>query len=421
MNYEWFLFDLDGTLAESGAGILNSVRYALTQLGAEIPPEEEMRAFIGPPLLWSFQNVAHLPEETARRAVDLYRERYGREGWMETSIYPGVQELLRGIRRRGGKIALASAKPQGFCEKILVHFGLEKYFDRVSAISLTDHHPEKRDIILRALPEEADRARAVMVGDRVYDIEGALQAGVTPVAAGYGYGNPGEFDRAAAVARTPRDLWDVLVGEARDPGHMVTFEGVDGSGKSTQFHLAVEYFRTRGWDVLSSREPGGCPISEKVRELILDVANREMTPLCEAYLYAAARAQHVSQVLRPALREGKLVLCDRFLDSSIAYQAYGRELTEPLIRQINKPAVDGLEPDLTLVYALPAAEAKRRVAQNGAPDRLEIEGLDFVGRVQAGYDALAAAQPQRLIQVDSGRSIEAVFADTGRLISRLLA
>ena len=246
MNYEWFLFDLDGTLAESGAGILNSARYALTQLGAEIPPEEEMRAFIGPPLLWSFQNVAHLPEETARRAVDLYRERYGREGWMETSIYPGVQELLRGIRRRGGKIALASAKPQGFCEKILAHFGLEKYFDRVSAISLTDHHPEKRDIILRALPEEADRARAVMVGDRVYDIEGALQAGVTPVAAGYGYGNPGEFDRAAAVARTPRDLWDVLVGEARDPGRMVTFEGVDGSGKSTQFHLAVDYFRTRG-------------------------------------------------------------------------------------------------------------------------------------------------------------------------------
>ena len=223
------------------------------------------------------------------------------------------------------------------------------------------------------------------------------------------------------MARAPRDLWDVLVGEARDPGRMVTFEGVDGSGKSTQFHLAVDYFRTRGWDVLSSREPGGCPISEKVRELILDVANREMTPLCEAYLYAAARAQHVSQVLRPALREGKLVLCDRFLDSSIAYQAYGRELTEPLIRQINKPAVDGLEPDLTLVYALPAAEAKRRVAQNGAPDRLEIEGLDFVGRVQAGYDALAAAQPQRLIQVDSGRSIEAVFADTGRLISRLLA
>ena len=116
MNYEWFLFDLDGTLAESGAGILNSARYALTQLGAEIPPEEEMRAFIGPPLLWSFQNVAHLPEETARRAVDLYRERYGREGWMETSIYPGVQELLRGIRRRGGKIALASAKPLGFGE-----------------------------------------------------------------------------------------------------------------------------------------------------------------------------------------------------------------------------------------------------------------------------------------------------------------
>lgn len=201
---------------------------------------------------------------------------------------------------------------------------------------------------------------------------------------------PGNLTGLPAVARTPRDLWDVLVGEARDPGHMVTFEGVDGSGKSTQFHLAVEYFRTRGWDVLSSREPGGCPISEKVRELILDVANREMTPLCEAYLYAAARAQHVSQVLRPALEEGRLVLCDRFLDSSIAYQAYGRELTEPLIRQINKPAVDGLEPDLTLVYALPAAEAKRRVAQNGAPDRLEIEGLDFVGRVQAGYDALAA-------------------------------
>ena len=420
MKYEWYLFDLDGTLTESGDGIINSAKDALTRMGAEVPSDEAMRAFIGPPLLWSFQNVAHLSEADAQKAIALYRERYSDVGWMENRVYPGIAPLLRGIKRRGGKIALASAKPELFCRKILDYFDLAPYFDRVSAITFSDHSAEKKDIILRALPLEEERKNAVMIGDRKYDIEGAKQAGVTSVGVEYGYGLAEEFAEADAVAKTVDDLWDVLVGEARDPGYFITFEGVDGCGKSTQFHRAAEYLSRRGWDVVTSREPGGCPISERIRDLLLDLSSVGMTAECEAILYAASRTQHVHDVILPAVRAGKMMLCDRFLDSSIAYQAYGRELTEPFIRQINKPAVGDLVPDLTLLYAADTATARARVAQGGTPDRLESEGDDFVSRVSAGYARLAEREPERIRVISAMRSIDEVFADTTRHLTNLL-
>ena len=420
MKYEWYLFDLDGTLTESGDGIINSAKDALTRMGAEIPSDEAMRAFVGPPLLWSFQNVARLSEADAQKAIELYRERYFTVGWMENRVYPGIAPLLRGIRRRGGKIALASAKPELFCRKILDYFGLTPYFDRISAIAFSDHSAEKKDIILRALPLESERANAVMVGDRVYDVEGARQAGVASVGVEYGYGSAEEFAKADAVAKTADDLWDILIGGKRDPGFFITFEGVDGCGKSTQFHKAADCLSRRGWDVVTSREPGGCPISERIRELLLDLSSVGMTAECEAILYAAARAQHVHDVILPAIKAGKLVLCDRFLDSSIAYQAYGRELTEPFIRQINEPAVGNLAPDLTLLYAADTATARARVAQSGAPDRLESEGDDFVSRVSAGYALLAAREPERVRVISAVRSIDEVFADTWRELLNLL-
>lgn len=420
MNYEWYLFDLDGTLTESGEGIINCARHALSALGAEQPCEGEMRRFIGPPLMWSFQNVAGLDGQRAARAVDIYRERYSVLGWKENRVYPGIAPLLRGIKRRGGKIALASAKPETFCLKILEHFGLMPYFDRVSAISLTNHSAEKRDIILNALPDADERRHAVMVGDRIFDIEGARQAGVACVGVEYGYGAAEEFAGADAAAKTPDELWEILVGGPRDPGCFITFEGVDGCGKSTQFKGAVEYFERRGWDIVSSREPGGCPISEKIRELLLDVGSKGMTARCEAMLYAAAREQHVQQVVLPALNAGRLVMCDRFLDSSIAYQAYGRELTEPLIRQINDPAVGDLRPDMTLLYMAETAVARQRVAQGGAPDRIESEGDAFVSRVNAGYARIAQREPERVRAIDAMRPIDEVLADTIANITGLL-
>ena len=124
MKYEWFLFDLDGTLTASAEGIINSAKYALEKMGVEIPSDEEMRAFIGPPLVWSFQNVAGMSEEDAHKAVELYRERFSVLGWKENRVYPGIAPLIRGIKKRGGKIALASAKPEKFCLQILEYFGL---------------------------------------------------------------------------------------------------------------------------------------------------------------------------------------------------------------------------------------------------------------------------------------------------------
>lgn len=420
MKYEWYLFDLDGTLTESGEGIINCARHALSTLGVEQPCEDEMRCFIGPPLMWSFQNVTGLDEQRAARAVEIYRERYSALGWKENRVYPGIAPLLRGIKRRGGKIALASAKPETFCFKILEHFGLMPYFDRVSAISLTNHSAEKRDIILNALPDSHERRHAVMVGDRIFDIEGARQAGVAGVGVEYGYGAAEEFANADAVAKTPDDLWDILVGGRRDRGYFITFEGVDGCGKSTQFNGAVDYFNRRGWNIVASREPGGCPIAEKIRELLLDVGSTEMTARCEAMLYAAAREQHVQQVVLPALNAGKLVMCDRFLDSSIAYQAYGRELTEPLIRQINDPAVGDLRPDMTLLYMAETAVARQRVSQGGAPDRIESEGDAFVSRVNAGYACIAQREPERVRAIDAMRPIDEVLADTVANITGLL-
>jgi dTMP kinase len=419
MKYDWYVFDLDGTLTKSEEGIINSAKFALNELGAPCPSDAELRKFIGPPLLWSFETVAGLDPAAARRAVDIDNARYAQVGWQENGVYTGIPHFLRGIKRRGGHLAVASAKPEKFVMRIMEFFGLEPYFDRIVGAH-SDEEMDKKELIMSALPEDVDPSRAVMVGDREYDIDGALRAGITPVAAGYGYGAPGEFAGAAHVAGSVDELWEILTGEKKDRGFFVTFEGGDGCGKSTQFGMAAEYFARRGWDVVTSREPGGCYISEKIRELLLDTASEGMTPKCEAMLYAAAREQHVSQVILPALESGKLFLCDRFLDSSIAYQAYGRELTEDFIRQINKPAVGGLAPDLTLLYVVDAETARKRVMSGGAPDRIESEGGAFVARLNRGYAILAEREKERIRTLDAARPIDAVFADTSRHITELL-
>lgn len=419
MKFDWYLFDLDGTLTKSDAGIINSAKYALKALGADIPDDAVMRKFIGPPLSWSFMTLTRLSENDAERAIEKYRERYSEIGWKENAVYPGIAPLLRGIKKRGGNIALASAKPEVYCKRIIEHFGLSKYIDIVSAITLDDHSADKEQIIDRALPADAERTRAVMIGDRNYDIEGAIRAGVTPVAAAYGYGAPEEFEGAAHIAQTPNDLWDILIGDERDKGMFITFEGCDGCGKTTQFNMAAEFLRSRGWDIVTSREPGGCVISEKIRDIVLDKGAGEMTYLCESLLYAAARAQHVSQVVRPAVNAGKIMLCDRFLDSSIAYQGYGRELTIDIVRQINAPGTRDAVPDMTILYDLDEKTSRERVARGGNLDRIEIEGEDFTRRVRQGYAHIAAQEPQRVRVVDASRPLEEVFVDTAALLEKL--
>lgn len=193
-------------------------------------------------------------------------------------------------------------------------------------------------------------------------------------------------------------------------GLFITVEGIDGCGKSTQARLIATALEAAGHDVLRLREPGGVKISEQIRAILLDPANAEMGDVCELLLYEAARAQLVHQVIRPALAAGKTVVCDRFYDSTTAYQAFADGLDRNMVSQANELAVDGCRPDLTLVFDLPVEDALRRRSGREAEDRLELKGLEFQERVAAGFRAVAADEPDRVKLIDAGGSIAEVFS-----------
>lgn len=190
------------------------------------------------------------------------------------------------------------------------------------------------------------------------------------------------------------------------PGMFITFEGIDGSGKSTQIQLLAEHFRKKGLSVTETREPGGTPSGEKIRNILLD-RNNSISDAAEMLLYAASRAQLVRDVICPALLDGEIVLCDRFLDSSIAYQAYGRGLGSQ-VEMVNRPAVDGCVPDLTFLLDLPVRTGKIRASETGEPDRLESEKDAFFRRVREGYLAIAEECPSRVKVIDAELSIEEI-------------
>lgn len=193
-------------------------------------------------------------------------------------------------------------------------------------------------------------------------------------------------------------------------GHFITVEGIDGVGKSTQAALIEAVLDSAGYDVLRLREPGGVKISEQIRAILLDPANGEMGDVCELLLYEAARAQLVHQVIRPALAAGKTVVCDRFYDSTTAYQAFADGLDRNMVSQANELAVDGCRPDLTLVFDLPVEDALRRRSGREAEDRLELKGMEFQERVAAGFRAVAADELDRVKLIDAGGSIAEVFS-----------
>ncbi len=197
----------------------------------------------------------------------------------------------------------------------------------------------------------------------------------------------------------------------------ITFEGGDGSGKSTQINKVKEFLETRGMRVLLTREPGGTAIGEKIREIILDRNSSEMHAMTEAMLYAASRAQHVQQVIKPALAEGITVICDRFVDSSMAYQGYGRQLGEA-VKAINSYAVDGCMPDVTFLLKLDPEIGRERIIP-GQEDRLELERLDFHRRVYSGYEELEKAYAGRIVGIDASGSIEDIFSEIRRYLERL--
>lgn len=201
-------------------------------------------------------------------------------------------------------------------------------------------------------------------------------------------------------------------------GYFISFEGGDGSGKSTQIQILREFLEERGYDVIITREPGGTPISEKIRSIILDKANSEMDDMTEALLYAAARAQLVSQIIRPALEEGKVVICDRFVDSSMAYQAYARGLGDS-VKTINAFAVGDCMPDLTILLKVNPQVGSSRIG-NRERDRIELASSDFHKKVYEGYLQLEKLYPERIVGIDAADTIENISGIISERIAGLL-
>jgi dTMP kinase len=197
----------------------------------------------------------------------------------------------------------------------------------------------------------------------------------------------------------------------------VTFEGPEGSGKSSQIIRLAAFIEAEGIPVLATREPGGTSIGDQVRDCLHDVNNSEMMPTTEFLLYSASRAQLVKEVIRPALRAGKMVLCDRYADSTIAYQGYGRKLDIEPLQMITKFATGDLKPDLTFLLDIDVERGlARRVTGNAEMNRLDLEAVEFHKRVRSGYHELAQAEPWRWCLIDADRSVDEVQADLQKII-----
>jgi dTMP kinase len=199
----------------------------------------------------------------------------------------------------------------------------------------------------------------------------------------------------------------------------LSFEGVDSSGKTTQAAILVDALRGAGGaPVHFIREPGGTPISERLREILLDRRNLELSELTELFLFSASRAQLVAQVILPALARGEIVVCDRFHDSTTAYQGYGRGLDLEAVRRINAVATAGTDPDLTVLVDITVGEIERRKnASGGQTDRMESSGRAFYERVRTGYLAIAREHPERFVVVDGMKSVREVAADIRRAMN----
>jgi len=191
-------------------------------------------------------------------------------------------------------------------------------------------------------------------------------------------------------------------------GVFLSFEGVEGCGKSTQIVLLHEYLVAQGRDCMVTREPGGTPIAEAIRALVLDPAHEAMTPETELLLYAAARAQHVRERIEPALAAGQVVLCDRYADSTTAYQGGGRGFDRAKLAQLHEWATGGRWPDRTFLLDLPAEAGLERARLRGRKDRIEREDIAFHQRVRAGFLEIAAVEPARVKVIDASESIEAI-------------
>ena len=195
-------------------------------------------------------------------------------------------------------------------------------------------------------------------------------------------------------------------------GMFITFEGADGCGKTTQMKLLAQYLNKNGYDVVITREPGGKGLGEKVREILLNY-DGEVSSVCESFLFLADRAQNIDIIVKPAIESGKIVLCDRHVDSTVAYQGYGRGLDIDRINMLNNLATSGKKPDLTFVFDIDVETSMKRVGRE--KDRMESAGIEFHERVRKGYLEIAKSEPERVKVIDATRTIEEIHNDVIRI------
>jgi len=196
----------------------------------------------------------------------------------------------------------------------------------------------------------------------------------------------------------------------------ITFEGIEGSGKTTQQRLVAEHLRAKGRTVVATKEPGGTPLADRIRAIVLDSAN-VIDPIAEVFLFAASRRQHTMEVIEPALARGEIVLCDRYADSTLAYQGFGRLIDLDRLRMLNNWATDALVPHRTLLFDLPEEVGLTRARSRNAnaemdEGRFELEDLRFFRRVREGYLSMALAEPRRFLVIDANADVDTVFART---------
>ena len=201
-----------------------------------------------------------------------------------------------------------------------------------------------------------------------------------------------------------------------DKGFFITLEGCEGSGKSTQLKKLQDYLTQSGKSFVFTREPGGTPIAEQIRKVILDGNNTEMTDETEALLYSAARVQHIKEKIIPSKNQGKIVLCDRYIDSSFAYQAYARGLGMDFVKGVNRYAVENCMPDLTFFFDITPEDAFARKGGADKDDRLEQSGLEFHKKVYDGYKELAKEYPERIAVINANRTPDEIFSEVVQIL-----
>lgn len=201
-------------------------------------------------------------------------------------------------------------------------------------------------------------------------------------------------------------------------GLFITFEGADGCGKTTQINLLKNYLENQGYQVVLTREPGAKGLGEKVREILLNYEGA-VSDRCESFLFLADRAQNIDIIVNPAVNEGKIVLCDRHIDSTVAYQGYGRGLDIDRIKMLNNIATNGRKPDLTIVFDIDVETSMQRVGKN--KDRMESAGIEFHNRVRDGYLKIAKEEPERIKVVNSIQTVNDVFEEVKKIVNKYLS